>query len=252
MADEADLLVVALPGGVAMEFVRVDSGTFMMGSPLTEPGRDEDEGPRRQVRISHPYYLGKTEVTQDQWQAVTGARPWSGQDFVREGPGQPAVHIAWHDVQRFVQALNELAAVDLYRLPTEAEWEYACRAGTATRWSFGDDEALLDEYAWHTGNSWEVGERYAHAVGTRLPNRWGLYDMHGNVNEWVQDRYRADYYRDAPDSDPPGSDSGDHRVLRGGYFHQRGGRRLRCANRLYLPPDTRTASLGVRLLRRIP
>ena len=246
------LLVAGLRGGVEMEFVRIDSGAFLMGSPVTEPGRDADESPLREVRISRPFHLGRTEITQAQWEAVTGSRPWAGLDFVREGAEYPAVNVSWFEVRRFAERLNALAGADLYRLPTEAEWEYACRAGTVTRWSFGDDADRLDDYAWHTGNTWDLDERYAHAVATRDPNPWGLHDMHGNVNEWVQDWYSADYYGTAPPADPPGPVSGEMRVFRGGYFHHDGARRLRSANRFFGPPEARSASIGARLVRTGP
>ena len=158
-----------------MEFVKVEPGTFTMGSPSTEPNRADFEGPQHQVTISKGFYLGKYEITQGQWQAVMGTTPWSGQDFVREGAGYPAVFISWNDVQAFAHKLNQAAGDSLYRLPSEAEWEYACRAGTTTLWSFGNADSQLQNYAWYNDNSWRVGEQYLHAVGTKLPNPWGLY-----------------------------------------------------------------------------
>ena len=124
-----------------------------MGSPSTEVGRDSDEGPQHEVTISKGFYLGKYEVTQGQWQAVMGTTPWSGQSYVQVDADNPAVYVSWNDVQSFVQALNEAAKDSLYRLPTEAEWEYACRAGTTERWSFGDDESKLKDYAWYDVNA---------------------------------------------------------------------------------------------------
>ncbi len=242
-------VVVELPGGATMEFVRIEPGTFKIGSPLTEPGRDEDEGPKHEVTISRGFYLGKTEITQAQWEAVMGTRPWAGQDYVQEKPNYPAVYISWNGVQDFIHRLNTSAGSQVYRLPTEAEWEYACRAGTTTRWSFGDDESQLGNYAWHTGNSWDQEEQYGHAVATKRPNPWGLCDMHGNVNEWVQDWYDQDYYARSVRVDPPGPVSGSQRVFRGGYFHNNGSRRLRSANRFYYMPEARAVSLGARLLK---
>ena len=245
-------LVAELPGGLEMEFVRIDSGVFLRGSPVTEPGRDADESPLREVRITRPFHLGRTEITQAQWEAVMGSRPWAGLDFVEEGPEYPAVNVSWDEVQGFVERLNALAGADLYRLPTEAEWEYACRGGTTTRWSFGDDPSILGDYAWHTGNTWDAGRRHAQAVATRGPNPWGLHDMHGNVNEWVADWYAADYYGQAPGADPPGPSAGEQRVYRGGYFHHNGAQRLRSANRFHAWPQARAASIGARLLRSSP
>ena len=134
-------LTVDLPGGATMKFVRIEPGTFMMGS---------NEWPQQhQVTISKGFYLGKYEITQAQWQDVMGTTPWDGQRNVQNSPNHPAVYISWNDVQAFVHQLNQVAGDSLYRLPTEAEWEYACRAGTTTRWSFGDDESLVEDYAWN-------------------------------------------------------------------------------------------------------
>jgi len=226
--------------------VWIEPGTFTMGSPSSEPGRWDDEGPQHEVTISRGFYLGKFEVTQGQWQAVMGTRPWAGESYVRENPNHPAVYISWNDVQAFIQKWNEAAEDSLYRLPTEAEWEYACRAGSVTRWSFGDDESQLGEYAWYRDNAWDVGEEYAHAVGTKLPNPWGLYDMHGNVWEWCKDGYGS-YSSDAQ-VDPLGPAAGSFRVSRGGYFYNFA-RFTRSAFRNYYTPDDRYFYFGARLLR---
>ena len=235
-----------------MTFVWIDPGTFAMGSPPTQPGRDDDESPQRQVTITQGFYLAQNEITQKQWTAVMGTQPWTGLDFVHQGPDYPAAGLSWIDVQQFIQTLNKTAAAPLYRLPTEAEWEYACRAGTTTRWFFGDDEILLDDFAWHSGNTWDAGLQYSQEVATKKPNPWGLYDMHGNLWEWVQDWYSPDYYSRAPNVDPPGPETGLQRALRGGYFHNNGARRLRSANRLSQAPQGRYASVGARLLRQGP
>ena len=164
--------------------------------------------------------MGTYEVTQGQWAAVMGTRPWRGKDFVRSGSSHPAVYISWYDVQEFIEKLNAAAGAAVYRLPSEAEWEYACRAGRRTRWSFGDSERQLKHHAWYHANAWAAGEQYAHAVGRKSPNGWGLYDMHGNVYEWVQDRYDEDedYYKSSSRVDPPGPSVGSERVARGGAF----------------------------------
>ena len=161
----------------------------MMGSPSSEEGRRPHEGPVHEVEISTGFWLGKYEITQGQWESVLGATPWSDKEYVQSNPSHPAVYISWDDVSWFVGKLNSEAGELLYRLPTEAEWEYACRAGTQTRWSFGEDGSLSGSHAWYSANAWNAGEQYAHAVGTKLPNPWGLYDMHGNVWEWVSDSY---------------------------------------------------------------
>ena len=153
--------------------------------------------------------------------------------------------VSWYKTQRFVRKLNQAAGEALYRLPTEVEWEYACRAGTTTRWSFGDDESQLEDYAWYDGNAWFAGERYPHKVGTKKPNPWGLYDMHGNVYEWCQDWYGD--YSSAAQVDPTGPSSGSIRILRGGGFND-DAQLVRSANRYSYSPGL--PSSGFRLLRR--
>ena len=237
-----------------MEFVWIEPGVFQMGSPESERSDCDwcdHEGPVHEVEISTGFWLGKYEVTQGEWESVMGTTPWSGSGkyYVRSNPSHPAVYISWNDVQEFIERLNAAAGSAVYRLPTEAEWEYACRAGTSTRWSFGDNESQLTHYAWYQENAWYVGgEQYAHAVGTKRANPWGLYDMHGNVREWVQDWYDGDYYNSSPRVDPPGPTSGSERVRRGGNFVG-GAHFLRSASRHGFSPNDRNASAGVRLLR---
>ena len=186
-----------------MEFVLIPAGTFEMGS---NDGRD-NEKPVHQVTISQPFYLGKYQVTQGQWEAVMGKNP---SEF--QGDANPPVeNVSWHDAQEFIKKLNDRASGDIYRLPTEAEWEYAARTGTMTAYSFGHDPELLDQYGWHKGNS---GAK-THPVGQLKPNPWGLYDMYGNVWEWVADWY-AETYPSDPQTDPKGPQNGEIRVLRGG------------------------------------
>ena len=221
-----------LPGGATIEMVWIAPGTFTMGSPSLEPGRDSDEGPQHEVTITKGSWLGKYELTQEQWQSVMGTTPWAGEIFVQEKPNHPAVYLWWGDIQAFIVKLNEAEGDSIYRLPTEAEWEYACRAGTTTPWSFGDDENESKNYAWYYYNAENVGEKYAHAVGTKLPNPWGLYDMHGNVREWVQDWYGEDYYSKSPKNDPTGPETGTHRITRGGSWDKADGLYdIRCADR---------------------
>ena len=237
-----------LPGGASMEFVWIEPGVFWMGSNM---GRS-DESPRHEVEISRGFWLGKYEITQGQWEAVMGTTPWSGRGRVVLGPSHPAVIISWDEVQEFIGRLNAAAGEELYRLPTEAEWEYACRAGTDTRWSFGDDESLLTDYAWYYGNNYPTDENNyppsgAKEVGTRKPNPWGLHDMHGNVWEWVQDWYDEEYYSRSVREDPQGPESGSGRVIRGGHFGHNDG--VRSAYRHLHSPDSRSYTIGVRLLR---
>ena len=238
-------LTEALPGNEQMEFVWIDPGTFRMGSG--GEGWD-DERPQHEVMVGEGFYLGRYEVTQGQWEAVMGTTPWAGKARVRSHPWNPAVYISWEDAQAFVSRLNSAAGETLYRLPTEAEWEYACRAGTATRWAFGDEASAVGDYAWYEGNVWGGEEEYARAAGTKLPNRWGLYDMQGNVWEWVQDWYDKSFYHRSPRLDPQGPAVGSGRVLRGGGFGNVAAR-LRSAYRYSYAPDYRSFDVGMRLLR---
>jgi len=123
-----------------------------MGSPVNEPERRDNEVPQHDVTIRKGFYLGKYEMTHGQWEAVMGTTPWSGESYARANASHPAVSVSWNEVQLFIQTLNAAAGDSLYRLPTEAEWEYACRAGTTTRWLFGDDESQLTNYAWYGGS----------------------------------------------------------------------------------------------------
>jgi formylglycine-generating enzyme required for sulfatase activity len=252
-ADIADLnfsriqaLTATLPGDVTMEFMKIEPGTFMMGSPETEADRFDNEGPQHEVTITSGFYLGKYEVTQAQWQAVMGTTPWSGSTNVQEKPDNPAVNVSWDNIQTFVQRLNEAAESEMYRLPTEAEWEYACRAGTTTPWPFGEDENLIGNYAWYGDNSRFAGEDYAHTAGMKLPNPWGLYDMHGNVWEWCQDRYGT--YPSDIQTDPTGSTTGSNRILRGGSFFEEAVS-MRSAYRHNDRPSLRKWNIGFRLLK---
>jgi len=236
----------SLPGGATMAMVRVEPGTCTMAAPEDESGRYDREGPQHEVTISRGFWLGKHEITQAQWESVMGTCPWGRKAWAREDPNHPAVYISWNDVQAFIAKLNEAEGVEVYRLPTEAEWEVACRAGTTTRWSFGDDEGKLRHYAWYGDNAWNAGEKYAHAVGTKRPNPWGLYDMHGNVWEWVQDWYGV--YSSRSQKDPTGPASGSSRVYRGGSFIN-SARGVRSAVRYGSSPGLSGGGVGARLVR---
>jgi formylglycine-generating enzyme required for sulfatase activity len=191
-----------------MKFVLIPAGNFMMGSPPDETGRWDYEGQVHNVKIQKPFYLGIYPVTQKQWRDVMGTSPSSF-----KGRYLPVEQVSWNDVQDFIKKLNEKEGGSKYRLPTEAEWEYSARAGTTTRYSFGDDESILGDYAWYSDNS---GSK-THEVGQKKPNPWGLYDMHGNVLEWVQD-YWHDNYNGAP-TDGSSWESGSNRVVRGGGWY---------------------------------
>jgi formylglycine-generating enzyme required for sulfatase activity len=232
---------------IKLEIVGRKPGPFLMGSPDSERGRGIDEVPQHEVTITKGFYLGKYEVTQRQWVSVMGTRPWAGGSYVVENPDHPAVYVSWNDAQEFIGRLNAVERVGVYRLPTEAEWEYACRAGTTTRWSFGDDESRLGEYAWYNLGACLAGECYARKVGMKLPNPWGLYDMHGNVWEWCQDWYYWIYPADAQ-VDPTGPGTGSARVVRGGFFNGYAWQ-VRSARRNAYSPSGRLGIVGFRLLR---
>lgn len=192
---------------VCFEMVAIPAGTFIMGSPSTDVMRERDEQPPHTVTLK-PFLLGQTEVTQALWQAVMGSNP-SVYDAC--GAECPVDSVSWDDVQAFLAQLNRLTG-QRYRLPTEAEWEYAARAGSTSRWSWGDDPAGADAHAWWVSNS----DASTHPVARLQPNAWGLYDMHGNVWERVEDRYHA-HYQGAPNDGSAwveGENAG--RVLRGG------------------------------------
>ena len=213
---------VQLPGGVKLELVWIPPGEFLMGSPANEKDRSNDEGPQRRVRIAKGFWMGKYEVTQEQWAAVMSTRPWANEKYAKSNPRHAVSYVSWDNCQEFVKRLNTQFPIpnSAFRLPTEAEWEYACRAGTATRFYYGDDPdySRLGHYAWYRKNTYDVGDKYAHSVGQKKPNAWDLYDMHGNVYEWCQDWYGEDYYGKSPSGDPKGPSSGSCRVLRGGSW----------------------------------
>ena len=222
-----------------ISFVLIPAGTFQMGS---NHGAD-DEKPVHTVRISQPFYLGLHPVTQRQWEAVMGDRP---SHF--RGPEHPVEQVSWDKVQEFIRSVNTHEGRTRYRLPTEAEWEYAARAGAPGDYCCGDDVTQLLQYAWYAD-----AQGTTHPVGQLQPNAWGLYDMHGNVWEWVQDWYDAREYQrrvaaGTAVADPAGPAAGSYRVGRGGSWRSHA-RRCRSAFRFYDAPDRRLATLGFRLLR---
>ncbi len=220
-----------------IDFVRVAEGCFRMGSPDSEAQRGSDEDPVHEVCVDG-FWMGKYEVTQAQWEKVMGSNP-SG----FRGNSHPVERVSWNDVQEFLQKLNAKAGKEMYRLPTEAEWEYAARAGTETTYSFGDDAARLDEYAWYNRNS---GNK-THPVGQLKPNTWRLYDMYGNVREWCQDGYEREYYLKSPSKNPQGPSSGKYQVLRGGSWAD-GPVLCRSAGRYWDYPGLTNRSLGFRVV----
>jgi formylglycine-generating enzyme required for sulfatase activity len=194
----------------------------------------EYEKPVHRVSITRPFYMGKYEVTQGQWQAVMG----NNTSYFKNGENCPVEQVSWDAAQHFLAKLNESNDGFHYRLPGEAEWEYASRAGT-----IGDYAGDLDSMAWYDKNS---GNR-THPVGTKKPNAWGLYDMHGNVWEWCQDWYDENYYRNSASSEPQGPSNGQYRVLRGGSWNLNASL-SRSARRGWNAPDSRGYDLEFRVV----
>ena len=255
---------------VNMTLIKIPPGEFSMGSPATDPAAPPDERPGHLVRITRPFYLGETEVTVAQFRRFVDATSYRTTAESRKGGGrmfdvttrkveqkpefnwrhpdgshpfgdqEPVVQVSWKDAVAFCEALTSVEG-RLIRLPTEAEWEYACRAGTTTRWCSGDAPESLDPFAWTLKNA---GYTF-HKVGLKRPNRWGLYDMHGNAWEWCSDWYGP--YADASTTDPKGPPSGSNRVLRGGSYDWDKVERTRSASRLGNPPDWSYYNYGFRV-----
>ncbi|MHC4169692.1 MAG: formylglycine-generating enzyme family protein [Planctomycetota bacterium] len=248
-----------ITNSIGMKLVYIPAGSFMMGSGDSAEqlvkeyaGVEsvyEDEFPQHVVRISNGFWMGQTEVTQGQYKSVMNAEPWSGGPGVKESANIPAVNITWDDAVEFCRRLSQQEG-RTYRLPTEAEWEYACRAGTTTRFSFGDDGSSIGDYAWFDGNINKVNmwDLHLRAVGQKKANPWGLYDMHGNVDEWCSDWYDEKYYSNSPSVDPQGPSSGEFRSLRGGTWHYSEGG-LRCSYRYRDNPGVRDTYVGFRVVR---
>lgn len=223
----SDTLTLDLGSDVFMDLIRIPAGTFVMGS-----NEITDEQPLHSVTLTQDFYLGEFEVTQAQWKAVMGSNP-----SIFTGDELPVDSVSWDDVAQFMQA----SGFDL-RLPTEAEWEYAVRAGTPSAYHFGDSQTPLVDYAWYTVNS---GDR-THQVGQKFPNPLGLYDMYGNVWEWCSDWYANNYYDLSPETNPDGPGSGTLRVLRGSAYNF-SANFLRSANRNLSLPNERRSDVGFRI-----
>jgi len=217
---------------IGMKFTLIPAGKFMMGSE-----EYDQEEPVHRVKINKPFYIGTYPVTQREWKAVMGSNPsyFKGDDL-------PVESVSWNDVHGFIEKLNEVEGTDKYRLPSEAEWEYACRAGTITKYSFGNFKSKLGDYGWYDDNSGDE----THPVGKKKPNPYGLYDMHGNVWEWVQDKWHSDYDGAPDDGSAWESGGGPYRIVRGGGCSSSAGV-CRSANRNNLAPGN-SYGLGFRLL----
>jgi formylglycine-generating enzyme required for sulfatase activity len=247
---------------IDMRLVLIPPGEFDMGFAQEEAAKLVEEGkrlnrppwyelsvrcaePKHRVRITQPFYLGAYEVTQAEFQRVVGENPSES----KGNSSQPVERTSWSGAVEFCRRLSELpsekATGVAYRLPTEAEWEYACRAGTQTHHSFGDDGAMLGHYAWYAKS---LPEWHAQPVGRLQANGWGLYDMHGNVAEWCADWLASDYYAKSPPDDPTGADSGEARVVRGGSYCDDHADWYWCAFRAGLKPTERRALEGFRVV----
>jgi formylglycine-generating enzyme required for sulfatase activity len=245
--------MVISTNSIGIKLVLIPPGEFLMGSPESEKDRRTNEYQHR-VRITKPFYLGVYPVTQQEYEDVMGENP---SEFTGD-KRRPVENVFWLDAVRFFNRLSERAGRepyyridgenvtveggDGYRLPTEAEWEYACRAGTTSRWSCGDEEDDLDRVAWYAANA----DGTTHPVGEKEPNAWGLFDMHGNVLEWCWDWYDEDYYNSSPVSDPQGPSEASFRVFRGGCWWFDAWR-CRAAFRRRFVPAGRHIFLGFRV-----
>jgi len=246
------LLLCAVQGGVVqaqdktfqnsigMEFVLIPAGKFTnkwTTETVNDSGEKTTHPQQRVVTISKPFYLGKYEVTQEQWVAVMGS---GNNPSKNKGRTNPVEQVSWNDAQEFIKKLNEKEGGKKYRLPTEAEWEHAARAGSETDWFFGNDKAALDQYAWFGKNSKDS----MHPVGQKQPNPWGLYDIYGNVSEWVEDWYGE--YQAGAVTDPKGPEKGSLRVTRGGRWLS-SAEKCQSALRDYTYPVIQEDVLGFRL-----
>ena len=230
-------IAVELGSGVTLEMVWMPPGRFLMGGA----GGEENERLVHEVTLTKGFFMGKTEVTNAQWAAVMGSARRVAKAYA--GGQQPVVNVAWRDAVSFTTKLSERTGA-AFRLPTEAEWEYAARAGSRTPYFFGDDPAAMDEYAWYSKNA----GRKTHPVAQKRPNPWGLYDMYGNVWEWCADLYGGDYYAGGQMRDPKGPGEGTERVRRGGAFANHA-RHIRSSCRGAKRPETRNLAMGFRVVR---
>ncbi len=241
-------LVQRFTNSANMTLVLISSGTFRRGSPETEDGHKPDEGPATEVTIERPFYIGIYPVTQGQYLEVMGTNPAKYNAAAGGGASCPVEMVSWNDAVAFCKKLSKRPEEKKqgrgYWLPTEAEWEYACRAGSKKAYCFGEDVALLDHYACYG----RLEEGHPQPVGQLKPNAWGLYDVHGNVWQWCLDVYQPNYYAVAPKRDPQGPKTGPQRSCRGGGFNSENAVDLRAARRSPGDPATRYPNTGFRVV----
>jgi len=226
---------------LALKLVTISKGEYMKGTI--------------KVVLSKPLEMAAHEVTQAQWTRVVGTSPWKGKPYAKDGPDLAASYVSWDDCQEFLARLNACGP-RRYRLPSQAEWEYAFRAGSASKTGFSFGEKEIGDYAWHVGNTVKAGEPHPHPVGKKRPNAWGLYDMAGNVHEWCHDYYEYWYWRPErcpkvrtdPMGAKPGSYYRDFRVLKGGSFIRRA-RQIMGYTRSHHRPTYRNFDAGFRVVR---
>ena len=240
-SEDTELDDSTFTNSIDMEFAKIPAGEFYMGAPEEEAYSDRDERPVHYVSIGYDYYMGAYEVTQEQWEDVMGDDP----SFF-EGADLPVEKVSWVDANKFVEKLNGMEGTESYRLPTEAEWEYACRAGTDTAFSFGDDSDMMVDYGWFDDNS----EDKTRPVGMKEANPWGLYDMHGNVAEWVLDNYHSSYNNAPVDGSEWTSSGVDRKVIRGGSW-ENSEDNCRSAVRDSIGEGSRADYVGFRIIKEI-
>jgi formylglycine-generating enzyme required for sulfatase activity len=245
---------VEMTNSIGMKLALIPPGEFLMGSPDSDKNATAGEKPQHRVRITKPFHLGVYEVTQAEYRRVMNANPsWFSMGGIRKAKVAgldtrrfPVEFVSRENAVEFCRRLGampeEQQAGRVYRLPTEAEWEYACRAGTITKWYCGDEASDLPDVAWFFDNS----DGQTHPVGQRPPNAWGLYDMHGNVSEWCWDRYLHEYYETSPIDDPQGPGAGSFGVARDGGWDG-SGESCRSASRLVISPEWQDSRLGFRV-----
>lgn len=222
-----------------IEFVWIPAGTFQMGSPVDEPGRDADEGPVHGVTFGEGFWISRGEISQKEYALVMKDNP-----SPEKCEEMPVTNVSWLDAMAFCEKLSAESGAD-YCLPTEAQWEYAARAGTATMYHFGNDPLLVEVYDWYAVNAPGKAVQYP---ARKAPNRWGLYDVHGNVSEWCYDLYAEDYCTQGCATSPKGPEAGAARVVRGGCV-KADAAECRAANRSSAAPEAKSPTVGFRVVR---